>query len=323
MTTTLKIVKPQTEAQKATQTTLDTIEVTPDLMKSWKLPPFQRELKVNSKVVAIATEIAENDGVIPGTITLGVLNKERYLVDGQHRREAFLQSECLIGYVDVRVLHFESMAAMGEEFYKLNSQISKMTPDDFLRAMEGSYAVLGKIRRQCPFIGYGKVRTSEKAPVLGMSATIRAWVGSSTEAPKGGGASAVEIVKGLLPDDADQLIGFLECAFEAWGRDKSNTRLWSGLNLTLCMWIYRRIVLTSYSAKTQRITREQFKKCLMSISADSDYAEWLVGRNLNGRDISPAYKRVRKLIADRIELDTNKKPLLPSPDWYTSSGGGR
>jgi len=78
----LKIIKPSTEAERSTRTTLDTIEVTPDLVRSWKLPPFQRLLKVNPKVLAIAQAIRKDDGVMPGVFTIGVLNKERYIAQG-------------------------------------------------------------------------------------------------------------------------------------------------------------------------------------------------------------------------------------------------
>ena len=79
MTTTFKIVKPQTEAERTTHTTMDTIEVTPNLVRSWKLPPFQRALRVNEKVQTLAQHIKEQGGVIPGIMTIGVLDKERYL----------------------------------------------------------------------------------------------------------------------------------------------------------------------------------------------------------------------------------------------------
>ena len=45
MSNIIKILKPATEAEKATQTTLDTIELTPKIFATWKLPPFQRPLR--------------------------------------------------------------------------------------------------------------------------------------------------------------------------------------------------------------------------------------------------------------------------------------
>lgn len=317
--TTFRIVKPQTEAQKTTGTTMDTIEVTPDIVKSWKLPPFQRPFRLNEKVQLLAQQIKRDDGVIPGVITLGILDRERYLVDGQHRREAFVISECLVGFVDVRVLHFADMAEMGDEFVNLNSQISKMRPDDILRGLEASYEPLRKIRRRCPFVGYDMIRRSEKSPVLSMSAAIRCWVGSGTEVPRSSCGSAATLARTFSGEEADQLIKFLDCAIAAWGRDAQYARLWSSLNLSLCMWLYRRLVIAPYSSKTQRLSDDQFTKCLMSVSATEMYVDWLLGRNLGNRDLSPAYGRLKGIFVSRLEHDTGKRHLLPQPAWASNA----
>lgn len=314
--TNLRILKPATVAQKSTGTTMDTIEVTPTIVKSWKLPPFQRPLRVNDKLLSLVEQIKRDEGVIPGVLTLGVLNKEHYLVDGQHRREAFALSECAVGYCDVRILHFADLAEMGDEFVSLNSQIVKMRPDDILRGLEQMYEPLRKLRRRCPFVGYDQIRRGTYNAILSMSAALRSWAGSATEQPKSGGTGgASQLAKSLSTDDADTLIGFLECAFAAWGNDAVNARLWGGLNLTLCMWMYRRLVLTSYSAATKQLTKEHFTKCLMSVSAAEAYVDWLVGRNMSVRDISPAYSRLKGVFAGRLEHETGKKHRLPLPAW--------
>lgn len=56
-------------------------------------------------------------------------------------------------------------------------------------------------------------------------------------------------------------------------------------------------------------------KCLMSVSAAEIYVDWLVGRNMSARDLSPAYKRLKGLLASRLEGDTGRKHLLPQPPW--------
>ena len=73
----LRIVKPSTEAEKSTQTTLDTWEITPNQARSWRMPPFQRPLRINEKVQVLAKTIRIEDGVIPGVFTLGLHEKER------------------------------------------------------------------------------------------------------------------------------------------------------------------------------------------------------------------------------------------------------
>lgn len=312
----LEIVKPKTAAQMSTQTTLDTIEVTPNLVRSWKVPPFQRPLRVNDKVQLLAEQIKRDGGVIPGVLVIGVLKNERYIVDGQHRREAFLMSECLSGYVDIRVLHFADMAEMGEEYVNLNSRLVNMRPDDVLRGVEESFAPIGKIRKRCQFVGYDQIRRGEKSPVLGMSAVLRCWVASASEVPRAGGlGSALTLGRTLSMEEADTCIDFLSCAYSAWGRDASSWRLWANLNLAICMWLYRRLVITQYSQNTTRLSRDLFTKCLMSLAADPTYSDWLLGRNSQSRDSSPAYKRVKETFAKRIEIELGKKPRLPQPAW--------
>lgn len=316
-----RIVKPQTDAEKNTGTTLDCIEVTPNDVKSWKLPTFQRDLRVNDKVIALAEKIKAEGGVIPGVLTLGMLDKERYLVDGQHRREAFLLSGCMIGFCDVRVLHFADMAAMGDEYVNVNQPLSKMRPDDILRGLELSYEPLAKIRKRCAFVGYDYIRRNEKSPLISMSQAIRCWIGSLNEVPKSGSGSAAHFARTLTMEDAELLIAFLNCAYTAWGRDAVNTRLWSSLNLTLCMWLYRRLVITQWSPRSPKLTPEMFTKCLMAVSAAEIYVDWLVGRNLGGHHLAPAYGRLKGLFAGRLEIETGKKAALPQPPWATSASG--
>lgn len=313
----LKIVKPATEAEKTRRTTLDTIFVTPNEARAWKVPSFQRELKVNEKLMQIAKDIAAS-GLIPGTLTLGVLDREIYIIDGQHRREAFLLADIAEGIADVRYCHFESEAEMGDEFVKVNSHIVTMKPDDILRGLEKSHEQLARVRRTCPYIGYSQVRRNEKSPVVSMSAVLRCWFGSAPDVPAAGGLTATKIVHSLTEEEADTLTGFMKIAYEAWGRNVEHARLWGNLNLTVCMWMYRRLVITPWSAATKKLGKEMFGKCLMSTAADQGYNDYLLGRQLRERDRSPTYSKLKSIFAKRIEAETGDKPRLPSPDW-----GGR
>lgn len=323
MGTVLKIVKPATEAEKNTHTTLDTIEVTPSQVKGWRIPEFQRQLRENDKVRALAEQI-KDEGVIPGVLTLGVLTvrgeRQVYILDGQHRCHAFVLSGIEYAYVDVRQRHFDSIAEMGEEFVNLNSQLVRMRPDDILRGLESSLPPLRKLRLRCPFVGYDMVRRSEKAPVLSMSALMRCWFGSAPEVPSLTGAGAATLAKSFSDDDAETLIGFLTLAIDAWGRDQQYVRLWNNLNLSLCLWLYRRMVISQYSPRTPKLSKDMFQKCLMSLSADGAYLDWLLGRQMGQRDMSPAYARIRAVFVVRIEAETNKKPLMPAPAWSHAGG---
>src|SRR4051812_13603168 len=105
----MRLVKLSGEAERATQTTVDTIEITKKLAASWKSPPFQRELRPTPKVVALADEIKAS-GVLPGVLTLGVFDGDVFIVDGQHRLHAFQLAELVVVYADVRTHYFKTMA---------------------------------------------------------------------------------------------------------------------------------------------------------------------------------------------------------------------
>lgn len=314
-TPTLRLVQPNTKPQRATRTTVDTILITPEVVKSWKSPPFQRPLRVNDKVRQLAEVMKEDGGVIPGIITIGVFEKQRYLLDGQHRREAFLLSECKEGYVDIRMHHFETMAEMGEEFVNLNSRIVTMGPDDIMRGLEGSVEAISRVRKKCPYVGYDQIRRGTSSPIVSMSAVFRCWMSAAQETPSCRAMSAINIANSITADEADLMIAFLQCCNQAWGRDLEYGRLWGNLNLALCMWLYRRTVIGRHSDRSVQMTKEMFTKLLMGLSANSLYIDWLTGRSIRERDRAPAYGRIKSLFVKRYEVETGKRPVFPQPAW--------
>ena len=318
--TTLVIVKPKTAIEKRTHTTVDTILVTPERIAQWKLPPGQRPLKENAKVRALAEDIKRDGGVIPGILTIGICDGAHWKIDGQHRLHAFVLSGLKEGYADVRFFHAETMADINREFVELNSKLVTMRPDDFLRGLEGSISALAEIRRACPFVGYDQIRRGTVGPIVSMSSALRCWRGSGMETPTGqvNGMSAVDLAQSLTPDDVTSLTDFLNLAQAAFGRDPQYQRLWTALNMVLCMWMYRKLVLSQYSTKTPRIDGPMFKKCLMSVSADSAYQDWLLGRNMGERDRSPAYGRLKAIFSKRLEAELKRKVQLPAPEWSTA-----
>lgn len=317
----MKIVKPSSTSEKQTRTTVDTVEITAKIVASWKNPPFQRDLKNNAKVVAVAEQIARDKGVLPGILTIGVLEGETYVVDGQHRLSAWAQSGVPIGYADVRMHWFESMGDMAEEFVLLNSSLVKLRPDDILRGMEPSTPALQRIRRKCGFVGYDMIRRSDKAPVLSMSTFIRNWIGSRSEVPQPW--TSMDSMKALDEDETNKAIDFVTICYDAWHRDHAYRRLWSQLNFSLCAWLYRRMVLGEHATAAKRatkLTKDEFRKCLMALSAEELYLDYLVGRGMNDRDRSPAYQRIRLVFIRRYMAETGRKLLLPSPPWTHGSG---
>lgn len=315
-------------APRSERSSMETLIVTPALVDRWLLPTFQRPLKVNPKVQKLALEI-KADEVIPGIITLGRLKSSTalYLVDGQHRIQAFRLSELKEAIVDIRIVTFDSMGQMAEEFAELNSALVKLQPDDLLRALESSSKVLRKIRSECGYVGYDHLRRNKTSAIIGMSHLIRCWTGSAGEKPSGtmSGRTSVNVVETMEDDDVSHLVRFLHVAFDAWGRDEEYKRLWSGLNLTMSMWLYRRLVLdTTRGVRRYAVLNDtQFRQCLMSQSADRQYVDWLQGRNMSERDRSPCYMHNRRIFAKRLISEGMAKPKMPAPTWANIRGQGK
>ena len=279
---------------------------------------------MNEKVRQVAEQITHNGGIVPGVITLGTISGDRsiYLVDGQHRREAFLISELPECIADCRMCEFDSLPEMAQEYVELNSSLVKMLPDDMLRGIEGSIKSLGFIRSSCEFVGYGHVRrNSTHTALLSMSAVLRCWAGSAPETPSGtGGKSALHIAEEMDDASAQNLVAFLQIARAAWGSDAEYFRMWGNLNLTICMWMYRRLVMDKDRGVKRYVllTPDSFRKCLMSASASPEYIDWLTGRVMGERDRSPCFMRLKGIFQNRLRQDSRdptKKPMLPTPAW--------
>lgn len=308
-------------APVARRTRMDTLILDAKTINGWRIPPFQRPVRINEKVRALAEQIKRDGGVIPGVLTLGVIEEGRdagtYVTDGQHRIESFRLSDVLEGYADVRIVIHDSMAEMGAEFVELNSQLVRMRPDDVLRGLEESVISLRMIREKCPFVGYGNIRRGESSPILSMSAVLRAWNGSLAETPITGATSAAHIANEISLESTRQLIEFLTVAYSAWGRGQDVSRLWLTLNLMLSMWLWRRLVLdTERRVKRYVVLKpEAFKRCLMSTAASADYNDWLVGRSAGERDRSPCYERLRRIFVKRLSDDGIKNAKFPTVPW--------
>lgn len=281
------------EADKGFRSEMDSIIATPAIVGAWRKPDFQRELTIDG-------------GVMSGVITPGRIGVKKdaplYVVDGQHRIAGFNISELPDCYMDVRICSFANMAEMAAEFVRL-------------------------IRERCPFIGYEHIRrgAETRGAILSMAVALRSWAGSASETPVGnngaGGRSAAQYAAALTEPEALQLISFLEIAHKAWGPDPQYFRLWIALNLTMCMWLYRRLVLDRERGVKRYVllTAAQFKKCLMALSASSEYIDWLRGRLLGENDRSPCYRRMKVLFNDCLREDLpGAKILMPAPSWHTN-----
>lgn len=314
-------IKGTRQAPKAARSKMDTLIFSAAEVNQWKLPPFQRPLRVNDKVKALSEELKHNGGIITGVITLGKIDgkSDVWLVDGQHRTEAFKISELTECIADVRMCEFANMGEMAEEFVNLNTALVKMRPDDVLRGLEGTSKMMQLIRAECPYVGYDQIRRNPTSAVIGMSQLLRCWAGSRPETPKASTNSALQLVSTLEESETMGMIKFMHVARGAWGNDVENFKMWGALNMTICMWMYRRLVLDHERGvkRYARLTDALFKKCLMGVSADTNYVDWLHGRVLNERDRAPCYTRLKAIFQKRMKQETKTDIKLPAASWTT------
>jgi hypothetical protein len=326
-------IKGAHQPPRASQSRMETLIITPSMVNGWRIPPFQRPLRINCKVQAV-TETIKKDETIEGVLTLGMLKSDQslYVVDGQHRIEAFKLSGLGEAIADVRVCTFGSMADMAQEFVQLNQSLVKMRPDDILRGLEPTVPALKQIRNSCEFVGYGQLRRgSGSGPILSMSALLRCWSSSQYETPASSNnavqGGVVGLAQSLDQTSIQNLIAFLATASSAWGRDPEFQRLWGNLNMTLCMWLWNKLVIDRDRSGTKRyilLDIPKFKKCLVALSAEPDYIDFLRGRTVSDRDRSPAYNRVKRAFTARLNEESHgKKVNLPQPAWSTALAGAR
>lgn len=319
MTTNVIQMRGAKEAPKADRSRMETLLLTPEIVAEWRLPPFQRPLRLNHKVMTIAEELKTSGGIVEGVISLGTIGSEKtyYLYDGQHRIEAAKLSGLCEFIADVRICRFESMTEMGIAYVNLNTAIARMCPDDVLRGLEGHVPALRSVRKACNFIGYENIRRNTSSPTLSMAAALKCWACSAMETPAQVSRGAAVVASEMTAEDTETLIRFLLNARSAWGADLEYSRLWGNLNLTMCMWLYRRLVVDKERGAKRfvALNQEQFKKCLMSLSAATDYLDWLVGRSLRERDRSPCFARMKSAFVARLRADGLSNTMLPSPAW--------
>lgn len=301
------------------QSRMETMLIDQAVIKKWRIPPFQRPLTINKRVLQVVEDLKEAETpALSGTITIGILKSGPdkgvwFIADGQHRIKAYEMSEVPQCLIDLRLVEFEDMAHMAEHYSELNDPLVTMKPDDKLKALEESNPGLQLIRKRCPWVGY----RAGGGSIVSMSVVLRAWFGSQNEVVSNPGR-VLDLVKALLDTaEAERIATFLNAVAAAWGGEEEYRLLWRSLNLCMVAWLWRRTVLAQYSQRSVRLTRDQFTKCCMSLSANKSYVDWLVGRTMGDRDKGPCYARIKSTFATRLVHEGLVKPMLPQPEWAT------
>jgi hypothetical protein len=319
---TLTLVRGAKDAPKNVRSKMETLLVSLAEIERWKLPNFQRPLRENDKVRALAEQLKGCDGgCVPGVVTLGRLEGDPtlWVVDGQHRLHAFKLSGLPEVIIDVRICDFDSVEEMALAFVELQSALVRMRPDDVLRGLEGTSVALQRIRKACSYVGYDQLRRGTgSGPILSMSGVIRNWMGSVTDVPKSSSGSSVALAHALDPEETKRLIVFLDRAHVSWGRDPEYYRLWSGLNMTMCMWLWRRLVLHTGLTGTSRwttLTSDEYANCMVALTSDQTYLTFLQGKALVDLHRNPTYRHIKRIFLKRMMDAHGKKIMFPQPAW--------
>lgn len=320
---------------------MDTVLIHPEKLDQWKRPGrIQRPLKANSdNVVALAREMqleAARDPEeayceIPGVITLAKLDGDTYLLDGQHRLDGGFRMACgqviVHGGVSVkcalariRVITVESWTEMADEFVRVNGQLVRTKPEDALRAASMGNVQLQKIEKECPWIGYDRTGESKRTILLSMATAARTWFGSGGVVPAAGPVVA-DLTKFLTTEQCDLIVDFFKATAEAGWVNPSFARLWGALNLSINMWIWRRVVLGQFQTrfhggiKPMVLTRDQFVGCMRTLPLNADYHAWLSGRTLRDRDRVPCYSRLQDAYRPAIKQLGIEARFPMATDW--------
>lgn len=301
----------------------------PDIVNEWVIPEgVQRNLHVNKHVCNLRDELLSNGGVLTSIISLGRVagDPRTFVVDGMHRLEAFKMAGIPELYVEVKTTDFDSMADLAKEFVKAQTPLVRMTPDDSLRAMANFTPALAAVKEKCSFVGYDNVRRKGGGTMLSMSAVIRTWTGSRGETPSltSNGKSAQDMAHDLDEKEVENLCRFLNLAFAVWNVNPEYFGLWANLNMCMTMWLYRTLVIEKPSTAKRylHVSEDHFQKCLMSVSANQLYIDWLKGRQMSERDRSPCYRHLRGIFSARLrdEIGPGKHIKLPQPSWFGGRG---
>ena len=309
----------------------DAILVTRDEIESWVLPPFQRPLKDNAKVDRYREKLRENEGCVSGgVITLGRIPgdpKMIYKVDGQHRLHAALTSGLDEFLLTIHIKLYPNFAAMALDYVELQDSLVPMTKDDILKAAMENIPQLRTIIKQCTFVGFDNIRrATTTSKLISMSAALNCWIGSAQDTP---GAKSVptDAARDLPEDEISNMCAFLNLCHSAWSNDVANHRLYGNLNLTMCAWMFRQLVLKSMSGVPRKLTHTTmdamtFRKCLLTLAADHNYVDFLFKRNMHERDRNPTYRKLKLIFIQRLndeETRAGRPPRknlkFPAPAW--------
>lgn len=311
------------------------IKLTPDVIKSWLTPYWQRPVRFNAKGRQL-TEDIKLTRKLDSVMIVGVVKKRNgkfdlYLVDGHHRKAAFLRSGAPYMDIDVKFVYVDKVEELSPLYLNCQEQITKSTANDNLQGLAVTNEVLQHIKSKCEFITYEGVRLGTIAHSINMSTVVQIWYDSMLDPPKKNtltpSVSITELAKKLTVDDADHIVQFMTLCRDNFEFKKLSSGLWLHINLVLCLWLFRVLVLREVWEggevyKVKHLTPRQFGVGLLGLKNDKYYLT-LMRKKLNSSvDRKEAYQSIAKLFASNLRsCGVVSNPKLPRPQWAYGKKG--
>lgn len=282
----------------------------------WKIPDWGREPKVNRHVLSVAEDLKECNH-LSSTLVLGVYDNTIWRIDGNHRLLGFLLSgipnmlaHCMVHYCDGHKDMYR--------IYKIYQRhLRTPTKDDNLKGLAETRDPLQTIKNRCKFVTYETVNDTESRRIR-MSAVIRAWYDSVPYIPKHIRANIEEQAVKIEETEARKIVEFLLACKE--GLSIQVPFLWKPINITLLMWLYRRLVwgeidVESEDVEYSRLTKDEFILGMLGLQTNNYYGT--LGTRELERDRFGAYTSLMSYFKKSLHsMGVKRRLTLPiKPKW--------
>ena len=299
------------------------VRVTPQLVGTlndpkcgiWKLPNWGREPKSNDIVVSVAADLQVNPH-LKSTLILGIYDNAIWKIDGNHRLLGFLTS----GLPSMTAYCMFHKCTSHEDMYRIyriyQRHIRTPTKDDNLKGFEVTHPPLKTISSKCKFVTYGSLKDYETSRIK-MTSVVQAWFDSLSYLPKHVRSNIEEQAKKIDESAARKINEFLMVCKE--GLTLQISVLWKQINITLLLWLYRRVVWEMVDEEHEGsdypvLTKDEFVCGLQGLQASS-YYQALFQRELE-KDRLETYNSLISHFRNNLRsCGIKRRMTLPKPNW--------
>jgi hypothetical protein len=271
-----------------------------------EIPEFQRDLCETRAYGDVRSRI-ERTGEIPDQLVIWSYHGTLYVLDGQHRRAASLETAHQRFKVDLVVFEGTEVEAAAE-YRRRQSKIKADTTGDRWQAeaiARGSRAGIALSRDR--YITCGKVKRDSAKPIS-IGTALRVWLSASKDVPAKATVNVVDCLESMVLETALHLKNFVAACYAAWSNPKAYAPLWVAGNLVPLCWLYQQLVVSG------EMSNEQFIAGAMRLT-DEHYLQFLIGKNFNNLDVhtSAVYRRMIELMEPGVRARHYKAKLPKFP----------